>query len=47
MAHQSFWTDLMGASFTQGYLDADGIRTRYWSAGSPDKPLLLLLHGKS
>ena len=43
--YASVWSDLTGASFTQGYLDADGIRTRYLSSGSPDKPLLLLLHG--
>lgn len=41
----SVWSDLSGVSFTQGYLDAGGVRTRYLSAGSPDKPLLLLLHG--
>lgn len=41
----SVWADLTGVSFTQGYLDAGGIRTRFISAGSPDKPLLLLLHG--
>lgn len=45
MDHQSFWTDLMSTSFTQGFLDAGGVRTRYWSSGSHDKPLLLLLHG--
>lgn len=41
----SVWADLTGVSFAQGYLDAGGIRTRYISSGSPDKPLLLLLHG--
>jgi len=41
----SVWADLTGVGFTQGYLDAGGIRTRYISSGSPDKPLLLLLHG--
>lgn len=43
--HSSIWTDLTGVPFTQGYLDAGGIRTRFLSAGSSDKPLLLLLHG--
>lgn len=43
MVRQSFWTDFMGASFTQGSLDADGARTRYWSAGSRNKPRLPLL----
>ena len=43
--HESIWTDLEGVSFSQGYLDAGGIRTRYLSSGSPDQPLLLMLHG--
>ena len=43
--YKSLWTDLRGAAFSQGYLDAGGIRTRYLSSGSPEKPLLLLLHG--
>lgn len=44
-AFSSVWADLRGVPFTQGYLDAGGIRTRYISSGSPDKPLLLCLHG--
>jgi 2-hydroxy-6-oxonona-2,4-dienedioate hydrolase len=43
--YQSVWSDLTGVSFTQGFLRADGIRTRYLSSGRPDQPLLLLLHG--
>ena len=43
--YKSMWTDLRGVAFSQGYLDAGGIRTRYLSSGSPEKPLLLLLHG--
>lgn len=43
--HFSVWSDLTGASFSQGFLDAGGIRTRYLSSGSPDKPLLILIHG--
>ncbi len=43
--HQSIWTDLREVSFNQGYINAGGDRTRYLSSGSPDKPLLLLLHG--
>lgn len=43
--HQSIWMDLMGVSFTQGWVDAKGIRTRYLHAGSKDKPALFLLHG--
>jgi 2-hydroxy-6-oxonona-2,4-dienedioate hydrolase len=41
----SVWSDLTGVSFQQGFLDAGGIRTRYMASGSPEKPLLLLLHG--
>jgi len=41
----SVWADLRGVTFSQGYLDADGIKTRYISSGTPDKPLLLCLHG--
>ncbi len=43
--HSSIWSDLTAVPFTQGYLDAGGIRTRFLSSGSSDKPLLLLLHG--
>lgn len=43
--HFSVWSDLTGVSFSQGFLDAGGIRTRYLSSGSPDKPLLILIHG--
>jgi 2-hydroxy-6-oxonona-2,4-dienedioate hydrolase len=43
--HKSVWSDLTQVAFTQGYIDADGIRTRFLSSGSSDKPLLLLLHG--
>lgn len=45
--HQSFWTDLRGGSFEQGYLFADGIRTRYLHAGQRGRPVLILLHGTS
>lgn len=41
----SLWSDLRGAAFSQGYIDANGVKTRYLSSGSPDKPLLILIHG--
>ncbi len=44
-AYASVWSDLTGIAFQQGFLEAGGIRTRHLSTGSPDKPLLLLLHG--
>lgn len=43
--HASIWSDLTGVAFSQGFLDAGGIKTRYLAAGGADQPLLLLLHG--
>lgn len=43
--HQSVWMDLLGVPFSQGFLDAKGVKTRYLHAGSSDKPALILLHG--
>jgi 2-hydroxy-6-oxonona-2,4-dienedioate hydrolase len=42
---ESVWSDLQGVAFSQGYLDARGVRTRYLHAGDPTKPTLVLLHG--
>ncbi len=42
---ESVWSDLQGVAFEQGYLDADGVRTRFLRSGDPDKPVLVLLHG--
>lgn len=44
-AHESIWMDLIGVPFSQGYLDAGGIRTRYLHAGEAGNPTLVLLHG--
>ena len=44
-SHESFWADLRAASFEQGYLDANGVRTRYLHSGSSQNPPLILLHG--
>lgn len=44
-SYQSVWSDLTGVAFSQGFIDADGLSTRFLSSGSPDQPLLLLLHG--
>ena len=41
----SVWADLRGVTFSQGFLDAGGIRTRYIQSGDPSKPLVLALHG--
>ena len=42
---ESVWSDLQGVAFSQGYLDAGGVRTRYLHAGDPHNPTLVLLHG--
>ncbi|HZQ30393.1 MAG TPA: alpha/beta hydrolase [Mycobacterium sp.] len=43
--YESIWSDLQGVAFSQGYLDAAGVRTRFLRAGDPNSPVLLLLHG--
>ena len=43
--HESVWSDLQGVAFSQGYLDATGVRTRYLRAGDTSLPVLVLLHG--
>ena len=42
---ESVWSDLQGVPFSQGFLDAGGVRTRYLHAGDPSKPVLVFLHG--
>jgi 2-hydroxy-6-oxonona-2,4-dienedioate hydrolase len=41
----SLWQDLRATSFSQGWFDARGIRTRYLRSGERGLPPLLLLHG--
>lgn len=41
----SLWQDLKSTAFSQGWLDADGISTRYLRSGHEGLPPLLLLHG--
>jgi 2-hydroxy-6-oxonona-2,4-dienedioate hydrolase len=43
--YRSIWGFLKELEFRQGYLEADGVRTRFVEAGRPDAPALLLLHG--
>lgn len=43
--HRSIWGDLVGVPFTQGYVDAGGVKTRYLAAGKPDNPAVIFLHG--
>lgn len=44
-SYQSIWAELRGTAFSQGWVDAGGINTRYLHAGSDDKPALIMLHG--
>lgn len=43
--YRSIWTHLRELEFTQGFVDIDGVRTRFAEAGSADKPHAILLHG--
>jgi 2-hydroxy-6-oxonona-2,4-dienedioate hydrolase len=45
MVYNCIWGDLRNVSFSQGCLNANGIRTRYLASGDPGKPALILLHG--
>lgn len=44
-AFRSIWSDLQGVAFSQGYVEAAGVRTRYLHSGSADRPGLIFLHG--
>ena len=44
-SYQSIWAELRGTAFSQGWVNAGGINTRYLHAGSDDKPALIMLHG--
>jgi 2-hydroxy-6-oxonona-2,4-dienedioate hydrolase len=43
--YQSIWGYLRELEFRQGFLDVDGVRTRYAEAGSSNKPHVIMLHG--
>lgn len=43
--YRSIWADLHGVSFSQGFVDANGVRTRYLHSGPDDGPVVLFLHG--
>jgi 2-hydroxy-6-oxonona-2,4-dienedioate hydrolase len=43
--HRSIWGYLDNLSFTQGYIDAAGVKTRYVQAGAKDAPPLIMIHG--
>jgi 2-hydroxy-6-oxonona-2,4-dienedioate hydrolase len=43
--YRSVWAELKDVAFTQAWVDAGGIRTRYAAAGPPDAPAVVMLHG--
>jgi 2-hydroxy-6-oxonona-2,4-dienedioate hydrolase len=43
--YRSIWSSLRDESFRQGWLEANGVSTRFAEAGSPDAPAVLMLHG--
>lgn len=43
--HQSIWMDLMGVPFSQNYVMAGKVRTRFLHCGAKGKPGLILIHG--
>lgn len=45
--HRSVWTDLYTVTFDHGWIDVNGVQTRYLRAGNPEKPALIMLHGTS
>ncbi|MCU1409203.1 MAG: alpha/beta hydrolase [Microbacteriaceae bacterium] len=44
-AFTSVWSDLAQVSFSQGFIEHGGYRTRYLHTGDTSKPTLLMLHG--
>jgi 2-hydroxy-6-oxonona-2,4-dienedioate hydrolase len=44
-AFTSVWSDLAQVSFSQGFIEHAGYRTRYLHTGDTSKPTLLMLHG--
>jgi pimeloyl-ACP methyl ester carboxylesterase len=43
--YRSIWTELRQVAFRQGYIDVDGVSTRFAEAGSPDSAAVVMLHG--
>lgn len=42
---KSIWSHLDTLAFTQGYVDAAGVKTRYVNAGPKDAPVVVMIHG--
>jgi 2-hydroxy-6-oxonona-2,4-dienedioate hydrolase len=45
IAYRSVWTHMMTTSFSQRFIDVDGVKTRYVQAGDPNAPAVIMLHG--
>lgn len=43
--YDSIWSHLMSVGFTQAWVQAGDVSTRYIQAGSPGKPTVVFLHG--
>jgi len=43
--YRSVWSHLMNTPFRQGWVDVDGINTRFVQAGREDRPAVLFIHG--
>lgn len=43
----TFWKELRGTSYRQGWFDAKGVETRYLQSGDASLPPLILLHGSA
>ena len=43
--HRSIWTFLDHLAFSQGYVEAAGVKTRYVQAGPKNAPPLVMIHG--
>ncbi len=44
-SYRSIWTLLREVPFQQGWIDVDGVSTRYAEAGAKHLPVVLMLHG--
>jgi 2-hydroxy-6-oxonona-2,4-dienedioate hydrolase len=43
--YRSIWTGLRDTTFEQGFVDVNGINTRYARSGTRGKPVVIMLHG--
>jgi 2-hydroxy-6-oxonona-2,4-dienedioate hydrolase len=42
---RSIWSFMDKLAFTQGYVDVNGVQTRYVNAGPKDAPVVVMIHG--